>query len=826
MKRIGSRLPARRLLQLSRPAGIAAAATMLLVAAGQAGCTEDRRPHILLVTLDTTRADRLGPWGDEAARTPHIDALAGRGVVFERAYASSALTLPSHTTMLSGLETWEHGVRDNGRFRVPDTIETVPEILAARGYDTAAFVAAYVLDRSFGLDQGFDHYDDRVDSEDDPLSRMVPSRSGSAVTQAAADWLQGMDSDRRPWFLWVHYYDVHLPRRSPAPFNEIEDEYAAAIAHVDNEVGRLLAHVEAASPRRPVVVVVVSDHGEGLGEHDESTHGAVAWDSTLHVPLLVAGPGFEAGRRSRVFARTLDLAPTMLVAAGAPVPPAMQGRALQAWQDDRDYDPDADATIGWFEALGLHFRGGWAELSGVRDARWKLTARPEPVSLHDTLEDARELSDRAATSGDVVARLRAAHDAIVAREVLAPVLGADDPAVLERLEALGYTGGAPVRVVDGEAPDPRRFVAATGLVDAASEMVRAGRVGDGIGALRILTTAPVTRAMALRALAPALVAAGRFEEAAEVLEQQLDLSGDPVVALVLARTLAALGRETQAMELLDAAPSDSVAARLVRAEILAAGGDHASAVALADSVLRDDPRIDRALALRALSRAEVDGAGAAVDQLSEVLGETAADAGLAEARLALAELLHRSGRDRAALELLGRGDEATLRETVARGQILEARGDGVGAIAAYEEALRRWPSQVRLHERLAILREDAGDNDGALAAHDALVGAAPGDAVAHVDRGALLARMDRRDEARAAYRVAIDLDDTVAEAWFNLALLEMEDGRSAEAEGLLEKAVQRRPDYAKAHFHLARLYAERGDPRAGEHAEKATGGLR
>jgi membrane-anchored protein YejM (alkaline phosphatase superfamily) len=250
-------------------------------------------PNVVLITLDTTRADRLGAMGYAPAKTPVLDSLAARGVVFERAYASTPITLPSHTTILTGFDPNRHGVHDNGRFVVPESTETVAERLAAKGYETAAFVSAAVLDSLYGLNQGFQVYEDRTPRPRNPLVLAVPRRPGNEVTDAALSWLA--KPRRAPFFLWAHYYDVHEPRRPPVPFKEIDNRYDGAIAYVDSEIGRLLAGVENAEAARETVIVVVADHGESLGQHGEVTHGVVAYDSTLHVPLIVSGPGFAKG---------------------------------------------------------------------------------------------------------------------------------------------------------------------------------------------------------------------------------------------------------------------------------------------------------------------------------------------------------------------------------------------------------------------------------------------------------------------------------------------------------------------------------------------------
>ena len=215
-------------------------ATIGLCPACQSERVARSRPNVVIITLDTTRWDRLGCTGDPTAHTPNIDALAARGVLFDRAYAATALTLPSHTTIMTGLEPPAHGVHANGHFRASSSLTTLAERLSVAGWYTGAFVSAFVLDASYNLDQGFDVYGDETKTIQNRLEFAIPERPADAVTDEATAWLAHADVGR-PFFLWAHYYDPHMPWEAPAPFDEIDDGYAAEIAFADAEIGRLLA---------------------------------------------------------------------------------------------------------------------------------------------------------------------------------------------------------------------------------------------------------------------------------------------------------------------------------------------------------------------------------------------------------------------------------------------------------------------------------------------------------------------------------------------------------------------------------------------------------
>ncbi|MGH7150835.1 MAG: sulfatase, partial [Planctomycetota bacterium] len=332
-----------------------------------------RGANLLLVTVDTLRADRLGFSGHPRARTPVLDDLAGRGVRFETALASAPVTLPSHATILTGLDPPHHGVRDNGLFALGGDQVTLAEILAGAGYETAAVVAAFVLDARYGLAQGFATYDDRMV----PLegaSAAIAQRPANQVTDAALAWLDRR-TDTGPFFLWVHYFDPHMPYEPPPPFGGAtpEDRYDGEIAFVDAELGRLLRGLDGRGLGERTLLVFTSDHGEGLGEHGERTHSLLLYDSTMLVPLLFVPPG-ERGR-GRVFddraAGGIDVLPTALDLLGLPVPGGLDGESLAR----PPRDPDRPLYLETFAPLHTC---GWSPLHALRRLRDKFIEAPVP----------------------------------------------------------------------------------------------------------------------------------------------------------------------------------------------------------------------------------------------------------------------------------------------------------------------------------------------------------------------------------------------------------------------------------------------------------------
>jgi arylsulfatase A-like enzyme/thioredoxin-like negative regulator of GroEL len=585
--------PARR---LGFGLALASALTLAALAArGRMGRAGTRRASVVLLTIDTLRADRLGAYGGKGARTPNLDALAARGVVFEEALASVPLTLPSHSTILSGLAPPRHGVRDNGTYVFPEGRETLATVLKARGYATGAFVGAYVLDRRFGLARGFDLYDDQIERRAEGASVLESERRCDAVVDAAAGWIARQTT---PFLAWVHLYDPHAPYDPPPPFREpyAGHLYDGEVAYADSCAGRLIA---AAGSRGPVAIVVVGDHGEALGEHGERTHGFFVYQSTLRVPLIVAGPGIGRGERRRDPAQTVDVTPTILGLLGAPAPTGLDGTDLLSRPADRP-----------IYAETLYPRSmGWAPLHSLRAGPLKYIEAPRP-ELYDLDADPGESRDLAAARPGDASRLR---------EALATFRGEDRPVaaasvapeVAERLRALGYAAGASEGAPAQTLKDPKDAV---GLWRDFEESIWAEARGDrdtAITGLRDLVRREPANTTFRRSLASGLRRAGKDAEAAALLDANA-LADDPLAwherAVVLgaaSRVEDAIRAEDRAIALNPLLPEPYnhrgvLEAR--RGHMEAALGDFEKAVALDPNNAR--AWNNRANALRTLGRRE------------------------------------------------------------------------------------------------------------------------------------------------------------------------------------------------------------------------------
>ncbi len=447
-------LPALVVLQQSRtPTPRRSCATVDLTGLAAPGCASGF--NLVLITLDTVRADRLGCYGYSRARTPAIDGLADRGVVFGQAIAPTSVTLPSHATILTGLTAPSHGVRNNGSFRLAGARRTVAETLGENGYRTAAFIGAYVLDARYGLDQGFDHYDDEVNVTGKPAEGAhYVERSAGHVTEAALAWLEGPPAreKQQPFFMWVHYYDAHYPYAPPESFTDSlpRDPYDREIAYTDTQIRRVVDALRAKNLIDRTLIVVTADHGEGLGEHDEATHSLLVYDTTVHVPLVFSCPAlFRVPTRvdDRVVG-LVDIVPTVLGMLGVSSDGAVDGRNVFTSAPD-------EARAIYIETMASLMNNGWSPLSGLRRLNDKFILAPRP-EFYDLLADAGETDNLFDTEAPAIIALADQLDEKLegwpSVESMVAQARTMDPEEAARLAALGYVntlgGGAALGVAD------------------------------------------------------------------------------------------------------------------------------------------------------------------------------------------------------------------------------------------------------------------------------------------------------------------------------------------------------------------------------------------
>ncbi|HET7694721.1 MAG TPA: sulfatase-like hydrolase/transferase [Vicinamibacterales bacterium] len=444
------------------------------VAAGAASCARStppssgssavNRPNVLLVTIDTLRADAIGAYGHPRAGTPWMDRIAAAGVRFDRAHAHNVVTLPSHANILSGLYPIDHGVRDNAGFRFPEAVPTLATRLKERGYATAAFISAFPLASRFGLVRGFDVYEDSFVDAVPRTPLLEQERPGVVTVALARRWLDAHAGE--PTFTWVHLFEPHAPYA--------RNDYAADVAAADAALEPLLAPVLSGAGTGRTVVVLTADHGEALGEHGEQTHGVFAYEATLRVPLIVLAPGISGGRVVSTPARHVDIAPTILHAVGAPADPALRGRSLLA-------DGGSSDDISYFESLSPALNRGWAPLRGVMRGASKYIDLPV-AELYDITADPAEQRNLASTRQGEVRDLRTALARFDEKHGAASRV-AEHADAAARLRSLGYTtGAAALRERYSEADDPKRLM---GLDARLQEAVRLHTGGQRAHALAV-----------------------------------------------------------------------------------------------------------------------------------------------------------------------------------------------------------------------------------------------------------------------------------------------------------------------------------------------------
>ncbi len=674
---------------------------VLCFALALSACGRERPPNVLLFTFDTTRADFLGCYGKETARTPHLDRLAAEGFLFEHAYSSNPVTQAAHSTILTGVYPMVHGVRDNTFFHLPGKRQTLAELLKERGYATGAAVGGFPLTAEFGTAQGFDFYDDDLtaaatDFRGEPARRRFATwydeRPAGHVNDAILPWIRERGGE--PFFAWLHYWDPHEPHIAPAPYSQLfaHDPYSGEIAYADESLGRVLSELEELGELERTIVVVTADHGEGRQEHREMTHAFLAYDTTIHVPLIFRVPGREGGRRIAERVGTVDLVPTVLELVGAEIPDEVHGRSLVELMDGGTGKEDRRPYYS--ESMSPRLSHGFGELRALFAGPWKYIHGPRPELFH-LGDDPKELNDLTDEQPDRAERMEKALEAFLSRHASAEAADAAYEASEEtkrRLAALGYLSGG------GEGPGA---VAEELRTDGA---VPQDRVGD------------INLQMRLRRE----LGAGRFRQAERTARRLLELTpGNPFYTASLAGALVGLGKLDEAAALvaeMEMVPAANVEAFLSVARALVEAGEPERGVELARRLAPSAETADAQVVLASVLAEAGDAAGArrAIGLALELDGE------------------HRGGRLERARQLTEDGEQDQAEE------LLRA-------------LLAEFPVDVQVHLDYARLLLADGRGEGALERLERVLRLAPGFCEAHLERVGALAALGRRADAEAAF---------------------------------------------------------------------------
>jgi arylsulfatase A-like enzyme/thioredoxin-like negative regulator of GroEL len=740
---------------------------------------------VLLVTIDTLRADHVGCYGASRAHTPHLDALAAEGVRFATAVSPAPLTLPAHASLMTGLDPPAHGVRHNSIHRLDAGIPTLAASMRDGGYATAAVVGALVLDRRFGLARGFGAYDDRMG---DRMSGSVgyAERTADRVVDAGLAWARAAPPR---FFLWIHFYDPHTSYDPPPGFASAfsSHRYAGEIAFADAQLGRLLAGIREHWGAEGLLVLATSDHGESLAEHGELTHSYTIYEATQRIPLLMSGPGLPRGRVVEAPVRLIDVAPTLLALAGAKPLVGAGGEDLRPLIRGSEREP----RVAYMETLATQLDFRWSPLLGLRTARFKYIRAPRP-ELYDLQADPDEIHNRASEEPEMAAALdRDLESRLSAsRPPRADVdLSEQDR---ERLQSLGYL--VPAQPLDPAVlgrvggPDPKDEIGLLRKLAQAETLLTEGRAGEALERLEALGDAGSSVAALRAAAALAAGALTRAERDARavlaeephrvdllvllgrVLEQRGDLARarnafeaatrvDPASSsplLGLGRVLERLGRSEEAARSYAAAHEANAASAeagwRLAAVLLEAGRDEE-----ADRILEamaPDALISPAAALR-LARAEsrADRAGAARERLAAATAQHPRDPRLAMAR---GTLLERAGRLEEALEVREAALELAPELPAAQGAVartLARLGRELDrALVLARQAETASGGQPSTGEALALVLLARGDAGEALQVADGALDGADAEIRGHLlfVRAAALSALGRPGAARRA----------------------------------------------------------------------------
>jgi arylsulfatase A-like enzyme/Tfp pilus assembly protein PilF len=714
-------------------------------------------PNVLLVTIDTLRADRLGSYGYAAAQTPVLDALASRGARFARASTVVPLTLPAHSSLLTGTWPAYHGIRDNGGFYLEPDHVTLAEALGARGYRTGGFVAAFVLDGRWGIGQGFDLFFDDFDlsKADQPGMDAIQRRGGEVVDRALA-WLA--EDSRAPFFAWVHLYDPHTPYEAPRDVRArfprtMSGGYDAEIAYTDAQLGRLFGALDADGRLDDTLIVVVGDHGESLGEHKEQTHGFFIYEATTHIPLLMAGPGVPV----RVIddqVRIVDVMPTILSLVGAAKGAAVQGEDLSP-----AFSGSRLELLAYSESFYPRYHYGWSELAAVNDGRYKFILAPTR-ELYDHQVDPGETRNLAAENpGRADALQRALTDLVAGTTRAEAATGPQriDPEVEERLRALGYVSASVTASSLDDRPrgDPKDKIELYNLLKLAGTDSIANRVDEAIAKVRRALAADPQIVEAHTMLGNLSVKAGRLSEAAAAYRQALAIDPENHGAIFsLAITYKNMGRLEDAeagFERLRALDARDTRAAFQLADIRIRRRDFAGAEALLNEAL--ETRTERAPLMVKLAECYIE-----TNRASE--------------------------------------GEKLLRE-----------------------ALTLRPDVPDAHFALGVLHENSKQPRAAMAEYEAELGVNPKNHAASFNLAKLFAADGRAADALVRFREAVTSNPQFGTGFLYLAQALLEGGDVKGAEEAARKGLELDPDPKIAplgHYVLADIYNRLGRPAEAE----------
>lgn len=752
------------------------------------------RPNILLVTFDTTRADHIGCYGDHSASTPTLDGLARRGVRYAHCYATAPITLPSHTSVLTGLYPYHHKVRDNGAGPLDPAIETLAEVLRAAGYHTGAAIGAQVLNSRYGLNQGFDHYDENIG--DSRLSHLhFAERSAEAVTDAATAWLHSIDS--APFFLWVHYFDPHEPYAPPGADGSL-DRFAAydgEISYADRQLGRLLKTINEKDQTggTRTLIVATADHGESLDEHGERTHGLFVYNVTLHVPLIVAFPRpGKAPVTIEAPVSLVDVYPSLLKWVGLDLPYEIDGTTLPLAPDDAAARAAATRPI-YSETQIPYNTYGWSPLFSliIGDQHYIDAPSPELFNLATDPKEATNLYHRSDADASPMARTL---EEMLITQLDMPTLGnqkvGQSAAAIKQLRALGYVG----TTISGSAnlpstakdplPDPKDYAQVHNDAIRAAMLLERDAFQESGDMLKKVFAADPNNRWGLSLLIDMLKKEKGFPIGAAIardrMKQPLPSDFDVTLPAAIGFGAARAGAGSSCVAMLKNLVSrkpDEAELRCSLAAVLIQLGQTTKAKQQLDAALK----IDKANTLALVG----------LGDLASMQGNLVEAARQYEAAIAAGD---KTGATYAKLGLAYQNS-----------QHLEK------AIAAYRESVRLDPTMVESHLVLADLLAKTGHEQEAIDAYHEVLKQSPKAAGTHYNLGLAYAQQRKLPLAAEEFAKAIELDPTMGDAYINLAMAQIGSGQLDQAQKTLTHAEDIPAVAAVSRYLMGVVAAHRND---------------
>lgn len=710
-------------------------------ASGHAGRCGDA-DNVLLVTLDTTRADRLGCYGYSAAATPTLDRLASAGALFDRAQAQVPQTLPSHASLLTGRYPRELGLRVNGQAALAENVPTLATIFRSKGYATGAFLSSFVLDDRFGLARGFDRYDDEMPQDLAERRRIDAERPGNETTDRALSWLDTVKT--KPFLCWLHYYDPHDPYAPPAAFaNRGRDAYDGELAFVDSEVARVLAWLEREGLTRRTLIVVAGDHGESFGEHGERGHAVYLYQTNMQVPLFFVHAGaIPSALRVPAVVELADVFPTVLNLFGIDAPANLLGRSLVPAMLGKSLTP----RPSYGESHYVQYSYGWAEQRSLTTERWKYVSSTKP-ELFDLAADPDEKVNLLTRSADVAEQLRRALMARYA--AMTPGRAAEtkmDDAGRRALESLGYASA-------GAAPDSDDF-----LTPGVPDPKDMNAVREGMGTVK------------------SLMADHNYAAAIPILEEAVRASPNSLfIQYPLGRCYVSAKR-----------PSDAIAPLI--------------------AALKLDPQFQPALLTMGEALADLNRFDEAVQHLRAAIAvddrNMHAHALLSEVYRRMNRLDDASAACQAGLRI--QKDSAEVTDEL--GAIEEARGRLDEALRYYRLASELNPSFDGARFNIAVVLVLQGKADAARAEVEAAAKRRPERAGVLVNRGVALSKQSRMAEAQQVFELATLIPSSADEAHYNLGAMAKNAGRASDAIRHFEALLKSAPADERGIAALSSLY--------------------